>query len=89
MRGESILDVGSSLLIAIITGLYGFGGLALADYAFLAARPDVNAAGAILFLFGVVNLLLFVLWSRETANERAILAAGRSRRALGKHSGCR
>jgi hypothetical protein len=68
----------------MITGLCGFGGLAFADYALLAFRPSLNAAGAILLLFGLVNLPLCVLWSQQTATEFALLAATRSRRTQGE-----
>ena len=78
MRGESIAEVGCSLMLAVITGLYGFGGLAFADYAFLAIRPSLNAA--ILLLFGLVNLPLCILWTQQTATEIRLLAATRCRR---------
>ena len=81
MRGNSVLEVGSSLVLAVITGLYGFGGLALGDYAFLASRPSLPMTWLILLVFGLVNLPLFILCSRETANELALLAATRARLA--------
>jgi hypothetical protein len=81
MRGNSVLEAGSSLVLAVITGLYGFGGLALGDYAFLASRPSLPVTCLILLVFGLVNLPLFILCSRDTANELASLAATRARRA--------
>ena len=84
MLGKCIVEVGGSLLMAVITGVCAFGGLAFADYALLALQPNLNAAAAILFLFGLVNLPLFVLWSHQTANEIALLAETRSRRTHGK-----
>ena len=80
MRENSVLEAGSSLILAVITGLYGFGGLALGDYAFLASRPSLTVTWLILLVFGLVNLPLFILCSRETANELALLAATRARR---------
>ena len=74
MRGDGIAEIGGSLLIAAITGLYTFGGFALAGYAFLAFHPSLKASGIILLLFGIVNLPIFVMWSRQTANEIALWA---------------
>jgi hypothetical protein len=69
MRGEAIAEIGGSLIIATLTGLYAFGGLALAAYAFLALHPVMKVLGLILLLFGIVNLPIFVVWSRETAHD--------------------
>ena len=57
------------MIITAITGLYTFGGLALAGYSFLAFRSSPNALGTIPLLFGVVNLPLFIIWTRETVHE--------------------
>jgi hypothetical protein len=69
MRGEAIVEIAGSLIIVMLTGLYAFGGLALAAYAFLALHPVMKVLGLILLLFGIVNLPIFVMWSRETAHE--------------------
>jgi hypothetical protein len=69
MRAEMIAELGGSVIITVITGLYTAGGLALAGYFFLAFHPSLNALGTISLLFGVVNLPLFIIWSRETVHE--------------------
>jgi hypothetical protein len=74
MRAEAIAELGGSLIIAAITGMYTFGGLAMATYAFLAFDSSTKAIGLIPLLFGVVNFPIFVNWSRQTAVETVILA---------------
>ena len=69
MRRETVAEVGGSLMIAAITGLYTVAGLALAAYAFLAFNPSLKTSGLILLLFGIVNLPIFVMWSVETATR--------------------
>jgi hypothetical protein len=69
MRADMIAELGGSLIITAITGLYTFGGLALAGYSFLALHSSPNALAMIALLFGVVNLPLFIIWSRETVHE--------------------
>ena len=69
MRVEMIAELGGSVIITAITGLYTVGGLVLAGYSFLALRSSPNAWGIIPLLFGVVNLPLFIIWSRETVHE--------------------
>lgn len=71
MRAEMIAELGGSVIITAITGVYTFGGLALAGYSFLALHSSPNALGVIPLLFGVVNLPLFIIWSRETIHEIA------------------
>lgn len=74
MRGAALAEIGGSLIIATLTGLYTFGGLASAGYAFLAFDPSLKALGTILLLFGIVNLPIFVMWSRQMADEIAMWA---------------
>lgn len=69
MRREIVAEIGGSLIIAAITGLYTVGGLALAAYVLLACYPGLKTSGLMLLLFGVVNLPVFVMWSVETARE--------------------
>ena len=71
MRGKAIAEIAGSLIIATITGLYAFGGLALAAYALLAMHPVMRIFGLILLFVGLVNLPIFVLWSRQAASEFA------------------
>jgi hypothetical protein len=71
MHREAIAEIGGSLIIAAITGLNTVGEFALAGYAFLAFHPSLKASGIILLLFGIVNLPIFVMWSRQAANEIA------------------
>ena len=66
MRAEMIAEIGGSVIITAMTGLYTFGGLALAGYS-LTVLP--NALGIIPLVFGIVNLPLFIIWSRETVHE--------------------
>ena len=68
-EGKRSQKSAGSLIIATLTGLYAFGGLALAAYAFLALHPVMKGLGLILLLFGIVNLPIFVMWSRETAHD--------------------
>ena len=44
MRADMIAELGGSLIITAITGLYTFGGLALAGYSFLAVQPNRRRA---------------------------------------------
>ncbi len=74
MRAEMIAELGGSVIITTITGLYTAGGLALAGYFFFRFDPGPNALGMISLLFGVVNLPLFIIWSRETVHEMATRA---------------
>jgi ABC-type glycerol-3-phosphate transport system permease component len=74
MRGEAIAEVVSSLIIATLTGLYTLGIFLLAGYAFFAFHPGMKALALILALLGVMNLPLFVMWCRQTANEFAMWA---------------
>jgi hypothetical protein len=69
MRGEAIVEIAGSLIIATLTGLYAFGGLAFAAYAFVALHPVMKSLGLILLFFGIVNLPIFLMWCRETARE--------------------
>jgi hypothetical protein len=69
MRGEAIVEIAGSLIIAALTGLCAFGGLAFAAYAFVALHPSMKLPGLILLFFGIVNLPIFLLWCRETARE--------------------
>ena len=66
MRAEMIAEIGGSVIITAMTGLYTFGGLALAGYS-LNVLPI--ALGMIPLVFGIVNLPLFIIWSRETVHE--------------------
>ena len=81
MRGEAIAEIGASLIIVAITGLYTFVGFVLAGYVFLALQPSLKASGMILLLFGIVNLPIFIMWSRQTANEIAMWADALPRNA--------
>ena len=79
MRSESsksIVEVGSSMVMAMVTGLCAFGGLAFADYAFLPLQTRLSGASAVLLVFGLVNLPLFALWSHQTAIELEKLGRG-------------
>jgi hypothetical protein len=69
MRAGMIAELAGSVIITAITGLYTFGGLALAGYSFLSLHSSPNGLGMIPLLFGVVNLPLFIIWSRETVHE--------------------
>jgi len=64
-----IAELGGSVIITVITGLYTVGGLALAGYSFLELPSRPNVLGMIPLLFGAVNLPLFIIWSRETVRE--------------------
>ena len=86
MHREAIAEVGGSLIIAATTGLYAFGGLALSGYASLAFHPSLKASGMILLLFDIVNLPLFVMWSRQAANEIATWAEALPPTARNLHS---
>jgi hypothetical protein len=68
-RAEMIAELGGSVIITAITGIYTFGGLALAGYIFLTLHSSPNALGMIPLLFSVVNLPLFIIWGRETIHE--------------------
>jgi hypothetical protein len=69
MRQEAIAEVGGSLIIATITGLFTIGGIASGFFACLALPASLNALGIILLLIGILNLPTFMIWSRQTANE--------------------
>ena len=71
MRGNAIAEITVSLIIAALTGLYAFGGLALAAYALLAMHPVMRIFGLILLFVGLVNLPICLLWSRQAAGELA------------------
>jgi hypothetical protein len=75
MRAEMIAELGGSVIITAMTGLYTIGGLALACYFFLVLS---SALGTIPLLFGFVNLPLFIIWSRETVHEITTRAASTS-----------
>ena len=66
MRAEMIAEIGGSVIITAMTGIYAFGGLALAGYS-LTMLPI--ALGMIPLVFGIVNLPLFIIWTRETVHE--------------------
>ena len=73
MRAEMIAELGGSVIITAITGLYS-GGLALAGYSLLALHSSPNALGMISLLFGIVNLPVFIIWIRETVREISLSA---------------
>jgi hypothetical protein len=74
MRGGSIAEFGASLIIASLTALSTLGGLALAAYACFALHPGMKVLGLILLLFSVVDLRIFVMLSRQAAEEMAMWA---------------
>ena len=74
MRSQAIAEVGGSALIAILTGSCAFGGLILGVYALLALPPAMKLLGLIVLLFGVENLPISILWTRQTIKEGAIWA---------------
>jgi hypothetical protein len=69
MRREAIAEVGGSLMIATITGLFTIGGIASGFFACLALPATPNLLGMILLLIGILNLPAFLIWSRQTAIE--------------------
>ncbi len=69
MRRAAIAEVGGSVVITLITGLYTLGGFGLALYALVGFDPSPRALGVIPLLFGAVNLPLFIGWSREAVRE--------------------
>lgn len=72
MRGQAIVEFAGSLMIASLTGLFAFGGLAFgAYYAALDTHPPIQVLGLILLLVGVENLPIFLMWCRQAASEMA------------------
>jgi len=75
MRQVPFAEVCASAIIMAITGLYAFGGLAMAVYASIAFPPSVRVWGIPPLVFGALNFPLFFTWSRQTAAELAAWAS--------------
>ena len=69
MRQQVIAEIGGSLVIAMLTGLCAFAGLSMAAYGLFAMHPALKTLGLIGLLFGIENMPLFVMWSRQTLHE--------------------
>jgi hypothetical protein len=85
MRRNAIVEVGGSLLIAVLTGIYTI--LGFAGYYILGFLPSTKTFGIILLLVGVVSLPICVIWCVQLAREIMMLAPsgtppGRERSSL-------
>lgn len=71
MSTQKFAELGGSMMITAITGLYTVGGLAVAGFCFHVLHSSRTPLGVIPLVFGVVNLPLFVVWARVTVHEFA------------------
>jgi hypothetical protein len=71
MRRNAIAEVGGSLLIAVLTGIYTI--LGFVGYYILGFLPSTKTFGIILLIVGIVSLPICIIWCVQLAREIMML----------------